>query len=292
MSDTPQHPVPQHPVFQPGRVAVITGAASGIGLAAALHCAAIGMRLCLADTNAEGLDAARAAIAARTNAAEAIGVPTDVSRREEVERLRDRALAAFGEVGLLMNNAGREGGGALFGDPARWGDILGTNLWGVVNGVQVFGEGMIAQGTPCAIVNTGSKQGITCPPGDTAYNVSKAGIKVVTEALAHELRGVRDCQVTAHLLVPGFTFTGFTRVRVATKPPAAWTPEQVVEFMVARMGAGDFYIICPDNDVTRELDNARMLWAAMDITENRPPLSRWHPDYAEAFKAFLAERGL
>jgi NAD(P)-dependent dehydrogenase (short-subunit alcohol dehydrogenase family) len=285
-------PVPQHPVFQPGRVAVITGAASGIGLAAALYCASLGMRLCLADTNTEGLDAARAAIAARTNAAEAIAVPTDVSRREDVERLRDRAHAAFGEVGLLMNNAGREGGGALFGDPTRWGDILGTNLWGVVNGVQVFGPGMVAQGTPCAIVNTGSKQGITCPPGDTAYNVSKAGIKVVTEALAHDLRSTPGCQVTAHLLVPGFTFTGFTRVRVATKPPAAWTPEQVVDFMVQRMGAGDFYIICPDNDVTRELDNARMLWAAMDVTENRPPLSRWHPDYAEAFKAFLAERGL
>jgi NAD(P)-dependent dehydrogenase (short-subunit alcohol dehydrogenase family) len=289
MSDQPQ---PQHPVFQPGRVAVITGAASGIGLATALYCASQGMRLCLADTNAEGLDAARAAIAARTNASEAIAVPTDVSRREEVERLRDRAYAAFGEVGLLMNNAGREGGGALSGDPGRWGEILGTNLWGVINGVQVFSAGMVAQGTPCAIVNTGSKQGITCPPGDTAYNVSKAGVKVVTESLAHDLRASPDCQVTAHLLVPGFTFTGFTRVRVSEKPPAAWTPEQVVEFLVARMGAGDFYIICPDNDVTRPLDNARILWAAMDITENRPPLSRWHPDYAEAFKAFLAERGL
>jgi NAD(P)-dependent dehydrogenase (short-subunit alcohol dehydrogenase family) len=298
----PQHPVVEHPVFQAGRVAVITGAASGIGLAAALYCASRGMRLCLADTNTAALDAALAAIAAlpnvaaskaaRTNVAEAITVPTDVSRRDEVERLRDRAYAAFGEVGLLMNNAGREGGGALSGDPERWADIIGTNLWGVVNGVQVFAPAMVAQGTPGAIVNTGSKQGITCPPGDTAYNVSKAGIKVVTEALAHDLRNTEDCRVTAHLLVPGFTFTGFTRVRVSEKPPAAWTPEQVVEFMVTRMGAGDFYLICPDNDVTRPLDNARMLWAAMDITENRPPLSRWHPDYAEAFKAFLAERGL
>ncbi|MBW4022238.1 MAG: SDR family NAD(P)-dependent oxidoreductase [Proteobacteria bacterium] len=292
MSDQTETPSQQHPVFQPGRVAVITGAASGIGLAAALHCASIGMRLCLADTNAAGLDAARAAIAARTNAGDAIAVVTDVSRREEVERLRDRAYSAFGEVGLLMNNAGREGGGALFGDPTRWADTLATNLWGVINGVQVFGAAMIAQGRPGAIVNTGSKQGITCPPGDTAYNVTKAGVKVVTEALAHELRNTAGCEVTAHLLVPGFTFTGFTRVRVQEKPPAAWTPEQVVAFMVARMGAGDFYIICPDNDVTRELDNARILWAAMDITENRPPLSRWHPDYAEAFKAFLAERGL
>ena len=97
--------------------------------------------------------------------------------------------------------------------------------------------------------------------------------------------------MTAHLLVPGFTFTGLTRARVAEKPPAAWTPEQVVDFMVERMGAGDFYIICPDNDVTRPLDNARMLWAAMDITENRPPLSRWHPDYAEAFKAVSRRAG-
>jgi NAD(P)-dependent dehydrogenase (short-subunit alcohol dehydrogenase family) len=283
-------PAPQHPVFQPGRVAVITGAASGIGLAAALYCASQGMRLCLADRNAEGLDAARAAIAARTNAAEAIAVPVDVGRREEVERLRDRAYAAFGEVGLLMNNAGREGDGSLAGDPGRWADILGTNLWGVINGVQVFTPAMVGQNTPCAIVNTGSKQGITCPPGNTAYNVSKAGVKVVTEALAHDLRNTEACQVTAHLLVPGFTFTGLTRAR--EKPPGAWTPEQVVDFMAARMGEGDFYIICPDNDVTRELDNARMLWAAMDITENRVPLSRWHPVYTEAFKAFLADRGL
>ena len=281
-----------HPAIQIGRVAVITGAASGIGLAAALYCASQGMRLCLADTNADGLEAARAAIVARADAAEAIAVTVDVSRREEIERLRDHAYAAFGEVGLLMNNAGREGNGSLAGDPGRWADIIGTNLWGVINGVQVFTPAMVAQGTPCAIVNTGSKQGITCPPGDTAYNVSKAGIKVVTEALAHDLRNTEACQVTAHLLVPGSTFTGLTRVRVAERPPGAWTPEQVVDFMVAGMGEGDFYIICPDNEVTRELDNARILWAAMDIIENRVPLSRWHPVYAEAFKAFLADRGL
>ncbi|WP_284944172.1 SDR family NAD(P)-dependent oxidoreductase [Acidisoma cladoniae] len=280
-------------VLAPGRVAVITGAASGIGLAAAMHFASLGMRLVLADTDEAGLEKALTAMAAKTNAASGvIAMPTDVGRREDVIRLRDRAYDAFGEVGLLMNNAGREGGGDIFGEAGRWEDILGTNLAGVINGVQVFGPAMIAQGTPGAIINTGSKQGITCPPGDTAYNVSKAGVKVVTEALAHELRTRKDCRVTAHLLVPGFTFTGLTRVRVAQKPPAAWTPEQVVEFMVEKLAQGDFYIICPDNDVTRDLDNARVIWAAMDITENRPPLSRWHPDYAPAFAAFLAERGL
>jgi hypothetical protein len=146
---------------------------------------------------------------------------------------------------------------------------------------------MIDAGKPAAIVNTGSKQGITTPPGDTAYNVSKAGIKVLTEGLQHTLRNIAGCQVSAHLLVPGFTFTGMTRRRTDEKPPGAWTPEQVVEFMLERIGAGDFYIICPDNDVTRQMDNARMTWAMQDITQNRPPLSRWHPDYEHAFAEFL-----
>jgi Short-chain dehydrogenases of various substrate specificities len=113
---------------------------------------------------------------------------------------------------------------------------------------------MIDQGTPGAIISTGSKQGITTPPGDTAYNVSKAGVKVLTEALAHQLRNVPGCQVSAHLLVPGFTYTGITRPRRDGKPPGAWSPEQVIDMMIERMAKGDFYIICPDNDVTWETD--------------------------------------
>jgi short-subunit dehydrogenase len=145
---------------------------------------------------------------------------------------------------------------------------------------------MIRQGSASAIVNTGSKQGITCPPGDTAYNVSKAGVKVVTEALAHELRNIEGCHVSAHLLIPGFTFTGITAGAGAAKPAGAWTAEEVVDFMLAAMAAGDFYILCPDNEVTRELDERRILWAAGDIVENRPPLSRWHSDYRDAFAEF------
>ena len=103
---------------------------------------------------------------------------------------------------------------------------------------------MIEQGTPGAIINTGSKQGITTPPGDTAYNVSKAGVKVLTEAVAHELRNIDRCRITAHLLIPGFTFTGITGR--AEKPTDAWSAEQVVDFMIDAMGNGDFYILCPD----------------------------------------------
>jgi NAD(P)-dependent dehydrogenase (short-subunit alcohol dehydrogenase family) len=274
-----------HPAIEAGRTAVITGGASGIGLAAAKRFAGLGLNIVIADANDEALGAARAEL----GAAHVEAVRADVSRAEDLRALRRRALEAFGDVAILMNNAGVGGGGSAIENPDGWRRVLETNLFGVINGVQAFAPGMIAAGKPAAIVNTGSKQGITTPPGDTAYNVSKAGIKALTEGLQHTLRNTPGCQVTAHLLVPGFTFTGMTRRRVAEKPPGAWTPEQVVEFMLAGMGSGDFYLICPDNEVTREIDNARMTWAMQDITENRPPLSRWHPDYQAAFADFLAK---
>lgn len=281
--------MPEHPAFSAGRAAIVTGAASGIGLAAAERLVDIGMRVCMADANAAALDAAAASVARRASgSSNVIAVTTDVSRREEVEQLKQRAYEAFGDVALLMNNAGRGGDGSLLSPVDGWQAMLDTNLWGVIHGVQVFAPAMIAAGAPGAIVNTGSKQGITCPPGNTAYNVSKAGVKVVTEALAHELRGIEGCQVTAHLLIPGFTHTGITSAAGSKKPAGAWSAGQVIDFMMSRMEAGDFYILCPDNEVTREIDAKRIAWAAGDIVENRPALSRWHPDYKEAFAAYMA----
>ena len=278
--------MPNHPALAANRVAVVTGAASGIGLAASAKFAALGMKVCMADLGGDALEAGAAnvrATAAHPDDVRSFAV--DVSSLEHVRRFKTSVYEAFGEVAVLMNNAGTGGGGDLFGDPARWRRIIDVNLWGVINGVQAFAPDIIKQGTPAAIVSTGSKQGITCPPGDTAYNVSKAGVKVVTEALAHELRN-EGCRVSAHLLIPGFTFTSMTKGSRTEKPAAAWTPEQVVEFMLTSMGAGDFYILCPDNDVPREMDERRILWAAGDIVENRPPLSRWHPDYRQAFDKF------
>jgi len=163
-------------------------------------------------------------------------------------------------------------------------------LWGVINGVQTFVPAMLAQKTHCAIVNTGSKQGITNPPGDTAYNVSKAAVKTLTEGLAHSFRNEAGSLVSAHLLIPGSTFTGMTSRGRPEKPAGAWTPDQVADMMVTGINNGDFYILCPDNDVTREIDERRMLWAVHDIIDNRPALSRWHPDYAEAFARFLGQQ--
>ncbi len=134
------------------------------------------------------------------------------------------------------------------------------------------------------MINTGSKQGITLPPGNSAYNTSKAALKAYTELLAYELNQTGGA-LSAHLLIPGFTHTGMSAR--PEKPPAAWSAEQVVGFMVASLERGDFYILCPDNDVTRETDEKRMRWTADDIILNRPALSRWRPDHAEAFKAFM-----
>jgi NAD(P)-dependent dehydrogenase (short-subunit alcohol dehydrogenase family) len=189
-----------------------------------------------------------------------------------------------------MNNAGIQPGSDILGPAENWQQVLAVNLWGVIQGTQTFVPGMLERGRPGLIVNTGSKQGITTPPGDPAYNVAKAGVKVFTEALQHDLRNRAGCRLSAHLLIPGFVFTGLTAKGGTKKPAAAWTPEQTVDFMLERLDAGDFYILCPDNDVPRSLDERRILWAAGDIVENRPPLSRWHPDYAKAFEAFCRNR--
>ena len=276
-------------VMGKGKVAVVTGAASGIGLAAAKTFAARGMRVVLVDNDADRLADAEKAVAELSTdpASDIVSVTTDVGDLAAVEALQRTVLERFGRVHLLMNNAGIQPGSSLFGPQANWDKVLTVNLMGIINGGRVFGPKMIAHGEPGMIINTGSKQGITTPPGDPAYNVAKAGVKAFTEALEHELRNTADCQVSAHLFIPGFVYTPLTSRGRTEKPAAAWTPEQTVDFMMDSLEKGDFYILCPDNDVDRATDEKRIAWAAGDITENRPPLSRWHPDYEESFKAFV-----
>jgi NAD(P)-dependent dehydrogenase (short-subunit alcohol dehydrogenase family) len=278
-----------HPALTAGRGAVITGGASGIGLATAVRLASLGLKVVLADLPGAALDAAAETVAkaAKGGKADVRAVPTDVSQHDQVKRLREQAFAAFGDIAFVMNNAGIEATAGSYNDYAGWQKTLGVNLWGVINGVHEFAPALIAQKKPALIVNTGSKQGITTPPGNTAYNVSKAGVKVTTEALAHALRNEPGCQVTAHLMVPGFVFTGMTARGRTEKPAEAWTAEQTVDFMLQSLERGDFYILCPDGAVTRDMDERRMEWAANDIIQNRPALSRWHPDYKDAFEAHM-----
>ena len=275
-----------HPAFQRNAVAVITGGASGIGLATAQRLAAMGLRLVIVDVR-EGLLEPAAEQLRQMGAPEVMASSTDVFDREALVELETLVAERFGGTDILMNNAGIQPGSSLFDDPENWLRILGVNLGGIVYGTQVFVPRMIERGRPGLVINTGSKQGITTPPGDPAYNVSKSGVKTFTEALAHELRNTEGHQLTAHLLIPGFVFTDLTRGSRTEKPTGAWTPEQTAKFLFQSLERGDFYILCPDNDVSRELDEKRMAWAIGDIIENRPSLSRWHPDYAESFNLYI-----
>ena len=279
---------PSIPALSSGRTAVITGGASGIGLATAKRLAGLGMNVVLADRAGGALDAAALAVAGVDgNQGKVIAVACDVARPDDLAALADRSFEKFGEVSFLMNNAGvGNNPGSPWENLDAWKRLVDINFWGVVHGVQAFGGRMLAQGTPGTIVNTGSKQGITTPPGNLAYNVSKSALKTYTEGLAHALRNEPGGKISAHLLIPGFTFTGITEGHTE-KPAGAWTAEQVVEFMLEKLSRGDFYILCPDNETERRTDERRMAWAIGDIIENRPALSRWHPDHKEAFDAFL-----
>ena len=262
-----------------GNLAVVTGAAGGIGLAVAERLIGLGMRVCLVDRADSVMERASALGEAAT------GFVADVSDRAAVDALAAEIHARFGAVSFLMNNAAISGGADALSGPAIWDQVIGVNLMGVLHGVQAFVPAMIESGRPAMIVNTGSKQGITQPPGNTAYNVSKSGVKALTEGLAHTLLETTGDRLTAHLLIPGFTFTGMTGG--GEKPDAAWSAGQVADFLFERLAQGDFYVLCPDNDVTRAMDEKRMTWAMGDVIENRPALSRWHPRYKEAFAAFM-----
>jgi NAD(P)-dependent dehydrogenase (short-subunit alcohol dehydrogenase family) len=185
-----------------GNLAVVTGAASGIGLAVSRRLLERGLQVCLIDR----------AQAVSERASDLGGAATafvcDVSDGAAVTALAEEIHARFGPVSFLMNNAAISGGADALSGPEVWDQVIGVNLMGVLHGIQSFAPAMIASGRPGIVVNTGSKQGITQPPGNTAHNVSNAGVKALTEGLAHTLLEQTGERITAHLLIPGFTLRG------------------------------------------------------------------------------------
>lgn len=272
-------------------VAVVTGAAAGIGYAIASRLSREGMKVVLFDNNQAGLDEAVISLYDERPDAQLLAVIGDVTSDESLRELYVRARE-FGDISLVVNNAAIGESAGPWEEAPQWPEIMDVNFWGILRMQQLFTEHLLSSEKTAAIVNLGSKEGITTPPGNAAYNVSKAAVRVLTEQLQHELRKRPGSKVSAHLLIPGYTFTpmNFPGMDSSTpKPEAPWTADQVADRLVQGLLEGEFYIFCEDNEVSRELDKRRIQWSADDLILGRPALSRWHPDYQDQFKAYIAD---
>jgi NAD(P)-dependent dehydrogenase (short-subunit alcohol dehydrogenase family) len=251
------------------KVAVVTGAASGIGRALADRFAAEGMRVVLADVEADALVRAEAEL--RAAGATVLAVRTDVRQASEVEALAEKTLAAFGAVHVVCNNAGVGGGGKCCWEYtlADWEWTLGVNLWGVIHGVRTFVPIMLDQGTEGHVVNTASMAGLTTVPYWGSYSVSKHGVVILSEILARDLTQI-GAPVRVSVLCPGPVRTNiwssvrnrplslanpegsetawaqarstYERVRNAVNAEGI-PPAEIADHVVAAIRANKFYIL-------------------------------------------------
>ena len=278
-----------HSAIRKDAVAVITGAAVGIGYALAERMAQENMKLVLSDKNASALMDAIHRLRSKFPELTIHPVAGDVTSETVLDQLHQVAVST-GEIGILINNAAILSRAGPWENLAQWRSLMEVNFWALLMLQTRFIKTLQQQPSHSAIVNLGSKEGITTPPGNAAYAVSKAAVRVLTEQLAHELRVTVADKITAHLLIPGYTFTPMNFPGIAfdsLKPAAPWSATQVAERLVQGINAGDFYIFCEDNEVTRELDQRRMQWSADDLIHNRPALSRWHPDWQPKYAEFI-----
>jgi short-subunit dehydrogenase len=280
-----------HPAIREAAVAVVTGAAMGIGYAIARRVAREGMNLVLFDRDSTALEVARKALITEFPNMKLLAIVGDVTCESDLHKLYEKSCE-FGDVSLLVNNAAIIKGAGPWDAMCKWRTLMDINFWSVLKLQQLFVETMFSQHGAAAIVNLGSKEGITTRPGNAAYSLSKAAVKVLTEQLAHELREKVGDRISAHLLIPGYTFTPMNFPGMTTdteKPDSPWSADQVADRMIEGMSDGHFYIFCEDNESSWALDRRRMQWAADDMIQNRPALSRWHKDYADQFKAYVAD---
>ncbi|KAI3527906.1 oxidoreductase [Colletotrichum filicis] len=277
-------------VFTASKTALITGSASGIGLAVAQKCLDHGMKALIVDNNDGFLALAQCSLGED----KVLTAKADVSNLKDWAHLKKRVDSDFqGRIDFLFPNAGIQPSSA-WDDPSTFQTIFNVNLFGVINGISTFKSAVSSSSSlsppssSTAIVITGSKPGITNPPGNPAYNASKSAVKTIARHLFYDLRDSSP-NTSVFRLVPGWTFTSLGRSEEkrtsAEKPAAAWTPEQVADYLEAKMAKDEFYVICPDNEVTEEMDAKRMLWAVEDVVQRRSALSRWRKECKEGFEA-------
>jgi NAD(P)-dependent dehydrogenase (short-subunit alcohol dehydrogenase family) len=242
-----------------GKVAVITGGASGIGRAVAERAAAEGMKVVLADIEEGALKEAVCALTGQ--GADALAVVTDVSDAASVRELRERALTRYGAVHLVHNNAGVGGGGPIWDVPEEdWRWILGVNLWGVVHGVATFVPLLVEQGEG-HVVNTASIAGLTTAPFLGPYNATKQAVVAISETLYKDLQATGVSGVGVSVLCPGFVRT---RIAESGRNRPAWAPEPAAEDAAEgaealRTAIGDMIAggIAPDAVAEKVLDAVR-----------------------------------
>ncbi|MEP6895638.1 MAG: SDR family NAD(P)-dependent oxidoreductase [Chloroflexota bacterium] len=215
------------------KVAVITGAASGIGFGIAERCAQLGMKVVLAGINAENLASAEEKL--KSTGVDLLSVRTDVSKREDIEALAQKTLDAFGAVHLLVNNAGVGAGTNVW--ESTWEDwewVIDVNLWGVIYGVKVFTPIMIAQDTEAHIVNVASVTGLLPNYPSAPYQVTKHAVVGLTESLYHTL-AKRESKVKVSLLCPGWVKTSILKsernrpAELQNKPGSLLNKREAVE---------------------------------------------------------------
>ncbi|OJJ59555.1 hypothetical protein ASPSYDRAFT_43938 [Aspergillus sydowii CBS 593.65] len=289
-------------VLQNQKTALITGAASGIGFAVAKLCRSRGMHLALLDVDAVNLPKARDVLASVDESLKTESYTIDVGDKSQWDSVAAKVQSTFPTIDLVLLNAARgtkpKDSNPWVNNTDYWRQIFDTNVFGPINGISALLPLLKKDTTPKSIVITGSKQGITNPPGggNPAYNSTKGAIKILTEHLAHDLRSdAATAHISAHLLVPGWTWTGLmgnvgpTDEGQVKKMKGSWAPSQVAEELERGLQNGSFYIICPDDDVDQALDKARMQWGCDDILEDRPALSRWEKEWKSKAEKAIQE---
>jgi len=264
-----------------GRTAVVTGAASGIGLALCERFAALGMQVVMADVEAAALG--RAAKGLEEAGHPVLAVPTDVSRADALAHLAERTREAFGAVHVLCNNAGVFAGGPCWEAPQSDYDwVFGVNVFGIVHALRSFVPGMLAHGEPAHIVNTASMAALTTAPFAGPYSMSKAAVMSLSETLFLEMKS-RSARIGVSVLCPELVATGIGRsernrpAHLARKPGEGASPERdLVEQAIAAstqaglapgvladrtleaIRADRFYVLADEGDPWREACHARL----------------------------------